>query len=300
VLGLLPGGTGDRKTRIDPLPALLAVTALGSMVSMMHGTLSHGWVSAHTSWWLLVAAVSGATAVWTGRRSSAPLLPGSLLRDRAVVVADLSGALVGAALLGTFYFVSLHLQQVLGYSPMQAGWAYLPLVGGLVLAAGVGSAALPRFGARPVLVLGLVGCAKGLLLLAWLGIDSERSSFWTSLLPGLLVTGLGLGLAFVALTATAIPSEGAVAESTASGAASGLYNTALQVGGALGIAVLATVATARTDVLLGQGVSAAQALTTGRDLALVVAAGTLLAGAALAWRMPAAAGRSTETDSMAA
>jgi len=300
VLGLLPGGTGDRKTRIDPLPALLAVTALGSMVSMMHGTLSHGWVSAHTSWWLLVAAVSGATAVWTGRRSSAPLLPGSLLRDRAVVVADLSGALVGAALLGTFYFVSLHLQQVLGYSPMQAGWAYLPLVGGLVLAAGVGSAALPRFGARPVLVLGLVGCAKGLLLLAWLGIDSERSSFWTSLLPGLLVTGLGLGLAFVALTATAIPSEGAVAESTASGAASGLYNTALQVGGALGIAVLATVATARADVLLGQGVSAAQALTTGRDLALVVAAGTLLAGAALAWRMPAAAGRSTETDSMAA
>ena len=299
VLVLLPGGTGDRETRIDPLPALLAVTALGSTVSMMHGTLSHGWVSSETAGWLLVAAVSGATAVWTSRRSSAPLLPGSLLRDRAVVVADLSGALVGAALLGTFYFVSLHLQQVLGYSPMQAGWSYLPLVGGLVLAAGIGSAALPRFGARPVLVLGLVGCSTGLFLLAWLGIDSERSSFWTSLLPGLLVTGLGLGLAFVALTATAIPGEGTDGESSASGAASGLYNTALQVGGALGIAVLATVATARTDVMLSQGVSAAQAVTTGRDLALVVAAVTLLAGAALALRMPAAAGRSTETDNMA-
>ena len=219
MLVLLPGGPGDRRTRIDPLPALLAVTALGSTVSMMHGTLSHGWVSSETAGWLLVAAVSGATTVWTSRRSSAPLLPGSLLRDRAVVVADLSGALVGAALLGTFYFVSLHLQQVLGYSPMQAGWTYLPLVGGLVLAAGIGSAALPRFGARPILVLGLAGCSKGLLLLAWLGIDSERSSFWTSLLPGLLVTGLGLGLAFVALTATAIPGEGTDGESTASGAA---------------------------------------------------------------------------------
>jgi hypothetical protein len=299
VLVLLPGGTGDRQTRIDPLPAVLAVTALGSTVSMMHGTLSHGWVSAETAGWLLVAAVSGATAVWTSRRSSAPLLPASLLRNRAVVVADLSGALVGAALLGTFYFVSLHLQQVLGYSPMQAGWAYLPLVGGLVLAAGIGSAALPQFGARPVLVLGLVGCSKGLLLLAWLGVDSARSSFWTSLLPGLLVTGLGLGLAFVALTATAIPREGTDGEDTASGAASGLYNTALQVGGALGIAVLATVATARTDVMLSQGVPAAQAVTTGRDLALVVAAVTLLAGAALALCMPAAAGRSTETDNMA-
>jgi hypothetical protein len=202
---------------------------------------------------------------------------------------------VGAALLGTFYFVSLHLQQVLGYSPIQAGWSYLPLVGGLVLAAGIGSAAVPRFGARPVLVLGLVGCAKGLLLLSWLGIDAERSSFWTSLLPGLLVTGTGLGLAFVALTATAVPGG----EGTGSGAASGLYNTALQVGGALGIGVLATVATARADVLLAQGVSGAQALATGRDLALVVAAGMLVAGAALAWRMPAAAGRSTGGDSMA-
>ena len=103
----------------------------------------------------------------------------------------------------------------------------------------------------------------------------------------------------MSLTATAIPGKGADGESTASGAASGLYNTALQVGGALGIAALATVATARTDVMLSQGVSAAQAVTTGRDLALVVAAVTLLAGAALALRMPAAAGRSTETDSTA-
>ena len=217
-----------------------------------------------------------------------------------MVVADVSGALVGAALLGTFYFVSLHLQQILGYSPVQAGWSYLPLVGGLVVAAGVGSAAVPRVGARPVLVLGLAGCAKGLLLLAWLGIGPERSSFWTSLLPGLLVTGLGLGLAFVALTATAIPAGEVTSDAgIGSGAASGLYNTAVQVGGALGIAVLTTVATARADVMLAHGVPAAEALATGRDLALVVAAGMLLAGAAFALLMPAAAGRSSSGDNMA-
>jgi len=216
------------------------------------------------------------------------LVPGALLRDRAVVVADLSGALVGAALLGTFYFVSLHLQQVLGYYPLQAGWSYLPLVGGLVVAAGVGSAALRRFGARPLLCLGMVGCAMGLLLLAWLGIEGERSPFWSSLMPGLVVTGLGLGLAFVALTATAIPDG----DPTGSGAASGLYNTAVQIGGALGIAVLAAIATSRADALRGHGVSAAEALATGREQALVVAAVLLLAGAALARLMPREAARS--------
>ncbi len=296
VLALLPGGTGNRAVRIDPVPALLAVTALGSTIVALHGTLEHGWTSLYTVTWLLVATFAGAAAIRAGRRSTAPLLPRALLRDRAVVVADLSGALVGAALLGTFYFVSLHLQQVLGYSPLQAGLSYLPLVGGLVVAAGAGSAALPRFGARPVLALGFLGCAKGLLLLAWLGIEPERSGFATSLLPGLVVTGLGLGLAFVALTAVAVPGG----EGGDGGAASGLYNTAVQVGGALGIAVLATLATARADRLAEQGTSVAYAVASGRDLALVVAAVLLVCGAGLAGLMPASAGRSTSDATMAA
>ena len=253
---LLPGGTGDRRIRIDPVPAVSTVAALGATITALHGTLEHGWASAYTAAWLAGAGLAGALAVGTGRRSSAPLLPRSLLRDRVVVLADASGAVVGAALMGTFYFVSLHLQQVLGYSPLQAGWSYLPLVAGLVLAAGAGSAVLPRSGARPLLVLGLAGCAAGLVLLARLGIEPERSSFWSSLLPGLLVSGCGLGLAFVALTATAVPGgEGS------GGAASGLYNTAVQVGGALGIAVLATVATARTESLVARG--ATRPLTAG-------------------------------------
>lgn len=291
VLALLPGGTGDRSARIEPAGALLATGSLTSLVWALHGTLDHGWASATSSSWLAVAVALGVGCVIVSRRSPTPLVPRSLLRDRAVLVADLSGLLVGAALMGTFFFVSLHLQQVLGYSPLHAAWAYLPLVAGLIVAAGVGSGLLPRLGARPVLVAGFVGCAKGLVLLAVLGLDTERSPFATSLLPGLVVAGMGLGLAFVALTSTAVPGgEGA----TGGGVASGLYNTAVQVGGALGLAVLTTVATARSDALVGSGTPLPEAVTAGRDLALYVAAGVLVAGAGLAALMPARAGRSAD------
>jgi predicted MFS family arabinose efflux permease len=285
---LLPGGTGDRRVRVEPASALLAVVATVATVWSLHGTLTHGWWSVHTAAWLAVALGALVGCVVVARRGRAPLVPVSLLRDRAVVVADLCGALVGAALLGTFYFVSLHLQQVLGYAPMQAAWSYLPLVAGLVLSAGVGSGVLPRVGARPLLVAGMAGCAAGLLLLAALGIEDHRSAFATSLLPGLAVSGLGLGLAFVALTATAVPGGEGTSDG---GAASGLYNTALQVGGALGIAVLATIATARMQSRVEDGLTVARAVTEGRDLALVVASALLLLGVLLALRMPRAAGR---------
>ncbi len=293
VLVLLPGGTGDRGVRIEPWGALLAVLAAASLVWSLHGTLDHGWLSAHTAVWLAVAALALLGCVLVARSGRAPLVPTALLRDRAVVVADLCGALVGAALLGTFYFVSLHLQQVLGYSPMQAAWSYLPLVAGLVFAAGIGSGLLPRTGARPLLVLGMAACAAGLVLLALLGVEDHRTTFATSLLPGLSVSGVGLGLAFVALTVAAVPGgEG----STGGGAASGLYNTALQIGGALGIAVLATTATSRMQSLVADGVPALRAVTEGRDLALFVAAGLLLAGIGVALRMPREAGRAARVD----
>ncbi len=295
VLALLPGRTGDRRVRIDPVPAVVGVGALLLTVWALHGTLEHGWLSAPTAGWLALAAMAGTAAVVLGRRSPAPLVPASLLSDRAVLVADASGALVGAALLGTFYFVSLHLQQVLGYSPLQAGWSYLPLVAGLVVAAGVGSSAVPRVGARPVLATGMATCAGGLVLLARLGLTPTRGAFWSTLLPGLLVIGLGLGLAFVALTSTALPGGEGTADS---GAAGGLYNTAIQVGGALGLAVLAAVAAGRTEARLADGALDAEALADGRGLALMVAAGALLAGVALACLMPARAGRAPRDGTM--
>jgi predicted MFS family arabinose efflux permease len=271
---------------------VLGVAGLVCLTWALHGVPEHGWSSTGTVLGLVGAGGALVACVRAGRRSGAPLVPGSLLRDRAVMVSDACGAVVGAALMGTFYFLSLHLQQVQGYSPSQAAWSYLPLVGGLVLAAGVGSAVLPRVGSRPLLVLGQVGCAKGLVLLAVLGLSAERTGFWTGLLPGLLVSGAGLGLAFVALTATAVPGGEGAADG---GVASGLYNTSVQVGGALGIAVLSGVARARTEAAAAAE-PLREAVTSGRVTALLVGAGVLVLGAALASFLPREAGRRAGTD----
>ncbi len=292
VRSLLPGGTGSRTVRIEPLGALLATLALVGGVLALNGTLDHGWWSTRTLGVGGAALLALLLAVRAWRVGSAPLVPAELLHDRAVLVSDGCAMLTGASLLGTFYFVSLHLQEVLGYTPLQAAWAYLPLVGGLILAAGAASPLVPRVGVRPVLVAGMATCGGGLALLAALGLSASRQPFWTSLFPGLFVTGLGLGLAFVSLTVTAIPGG---EQSADGGIASGLYNTALQVGGALGIAVLATVATARTRALVAAGQAAVEALVAGRTLALYAGAGLLLAGAALALLLPRRSGMARDT-----
>lgn len=292
VLALLPGGTGDRRIRIEPLGALSATVGLVCAVQALNGTLEHGWLSTHTAGFSVAALALLALAAGAWRHGDAPLVPLTLLRDRAVMVSNGCAMLTGAGLLGTFYFVSLHLQEVLGYTPMQVAGAYLPLVVGLVFAAGVASPLVPRLGARPILVTGMLACALGLGTLGGLGMTAHRESFWASLLPGLLVCGLGLGLAFVSLTVTAIPGG---EQTSDGGAASGLYNTALQVGGAIGIAVLATVASSRAGSVLGQGGSPAEALASGRALALFVASALLLCGVALARALPPHAGCSGDT-----
>jgi MFS family permease len=294
VLALLPGGTGDRNIRIEPLGALLATLGLSTAVYALHGTLEHGWTSGHTVLLGLAAAAAFALAAATWRRAAAPLVPATLLRDRQVLVSDGCAVLTGGAMLGTFYFVSLQLQGVLGYTPVGTAMAYLPLLGGLVLAAGLASPLVPRVGVRPVLVAGMLCCGGGLALLGRLGMTVQRDGYWSSLAPGLAVCGLGLGLAFVSLTVTAVPGG---EQSADGGVASGLYNTALQVGGALGVAGLATVSTGRAGDLLEMGRSAAEAVTEGRVLALYVAAGLMGAGTALAALLPAAAGRSAGAGS---
>ena len=288
VLALLPGGTGDRRIRIEPMSALLATAGLALAVYSLHDTVAHGWLSARTT--LLITC---SIFCWCWRPSSGDAVtprssPRALLRNRQVLVSDGCAMLTGGALMGTFYFVSLHLQQVLGYSPVEAALAYLPLVGGLIVAAGVGSPLVPRLGVRPVLAAGMASCAAGLALLATLGMSFERDAFLLTLAPGLVVCGLGLGLAFVSLTVTAIPGG---EETGDDGVASGLYNTALQVGGAIGIAVLAAVSRSRADQLQAAGHTAAEAVTGGRTLAILVAVGLMVAGVGLAWMLPPEAGR---------
>lgn len=293
VLVLLPGGTGDRCIRIEPMSALLATAGLTMAVYTLHDTVEHGWLSARTALLLTCATTVIVLAAVVWRRSDAPLVPATLLKDRQILVSDGCALLTGGALLGTFYFVSLHLQQVLGYSPLEAAFAYLPLVAGLIVAAGAGSPLVPRIGVRPVLAAGMAGCAAGLALLAVLGMSMDRDAFLLTLAPGLLVCGLGLGLAFVSLTVTAIPGGQGTGDD---GVASGLYNTATQVGGAIGIAVLAAVSARRADQLQAAGQTAAEAVTGGRTLALLFAAGLMVAGVGLAWMLPSEAGRGSSCE----
>ncbi len=291
VRALLPGGGGDPAVRIELLPAASATLGLVAGLHTLDVTAEHGLAAGASLAWAAVAGSLLAVAVTVQLRGRAPLVPHALLRDRAVVVSDVAALLVGAALLGTFFFLSLHLQQVLGWSPLHTAFGYLPLIGALVVAAAVGSSLLPRTGARPVLAAGIVLCATGLGLLARLGLGGD--GHYGSFLPGLLVAGLGLGLAMVALTVGAVPAHGQEGAAEG-GAASGLYNTALQVGGAVGVASLAALADARARALappVGDVVAEVAALTAGRQLAMTVAAVALLAGAAVALALPARTGR---------
>jgi predicted MFS family arabinose efflux permease len=168
--------------------------------------------------------------------------------------------LVGAGLFAMFFFNSLYLQRVLGYGPLDAGLAFLPFTGGIILSAGFASKYAPRFGVRPVAIGGMIVTALGMLLLTQLPVDG---TYVTNVLPALVLVSLGLGCVFVPLTLVA--TTGLVNEDQ--GLASGLFNTSQQIGGALGLAILATFAASRTANVTG--VSQSQALVDGFHVAFL-------------------------------
>ncbi len=296
VARLLPEARGSRADRIEPLGALATTAALLLGVHLLDAVRVHGWTARTVLVEALVVLALAAVAARAHRSAATPFVPAALLRDRAVLVSDGCALLAGAALLATFFFLSLHLQQALGYRPLTTAFAYLPMIVSLALAAGLASAAVSRVGVRPVLVAGMAVSSVGLTLLGLRALGDPQPGYAAGVLPGLVVTGVGLGLAFVALTVAAVPGgEGG----EGSGAASGLYNTALQLGGALGVAALATVAHARTDTLLAGGADPAAAVAAGRSLALLTGSGVLAAAVALALLMPAAAGRTPSTSEVA-
>ena len=213
------------------------------------------------------------------RRSRAPLAPLGIFRNRAVSSANVIGLLVGASLFSMFYFISLYLQQVLGFSALRAGVSYLPLAVSIILAAGIASALVQRVGTKPVLVGGLALIVAGLLLFSGVSVDGSFSG--DVLLPSIIVA-FGLGFSFVPLTITAVSGV----KAAEAGLASGLINTAQQVGGALGLAILSTVATSRTGDVMSAARGARDALpgalTEGFQAAFAVGAGFAALGIVLA------------------
>ena len=240
----VPESRSELSDRTFDLPGAVSVTAgLVVLVFAIVKSNSYGWGSPRTIGLLAAGVVLLAGFLALERRSPAPLVRLSIFRLRSLAAADLTLLLTAAAVFATFFFVSLYLQQVLGYRPLSAGAAFLPFSAGIATGATVARKLVPRLGVRAVPVIGLALATAGMIVLTQL---PEYGRYASNLLPGLLPLGLGLGLTFVPITlagTSEVSSEDA-------GLASGLLNTAQQVGGSIGLAILSTLAASRTTSLL--------------------------------------------------
>jgi EmrB/QacA subfamily drug resistance transporter len=275
---LLLESRADDGTKGFDLPGAVTITAgLALLVYAVVDAVNVGWGSTSTVLRLAGAAVLIISFIAIERRQRHPLLPFSIFRLRTLRGADVVGLLIGMSLFSMFFFISLYLQDVLHFSPIKAGLSYLPLAFGIILSAGAASQLATRMGFKPTLIAGLLMIAGGLL---WFSrVRAPGGSYAADVLgPSLLAAG-GLGFSFVPVTIAAVtgvrPHE--------AGLASGLINTSQQVGGALGLAILATLANSRTQSLLHAGVhNPSVALTKGFDRAFLAGAGFAVAGAILA------------------
>jgi EmrB/QacA subfamily drug resistance transporter len=254
-----------------------ATTVTAGLVVLVYGIVkaqSYGWGSGRTIGTLALGAALLAIFVAIERRSPAPLMRLSIFRVRTLAVADTVLLLVASGMFGMFFFASLYVQQVLGYSPLQAGLAFLPITAGIVIGAGIAQGLIKRLGVRNVSVIGITLAAAGL---AWLTRLPVHGTYLTDLLAGLFPMSIGMGLTFVPIT---LLGTGGVAPEDA-GLASGLFNTAQQVGGSLGLAILSTIAATQTTDLLHAGHTVLAARVSGYQAAFAAAAVMLAAGAVI-------------------
>jgi EmrB/QacA subfamily drug resistance transporter len=245
-----------------------ATTVTAGLMFLVYGltqSTNNGWTSGKTIGALSAAAALIATFVFVEARSRSPLVPLSFFRKRTPTGANVIGFGLGTMIFGVFFMLSLYMQQVLGYSAMQTGVGYLAVALTAVVAAGASQALVTKLGVKPVLMSGMVLLGLGL---AFFSQVSVGGSYVGDLLPGFLLIGVGMGFSFVPISIAAL----AGITSTEAGLASGLINTSQQIGGALGIAILATVSTTRSDNLLANGTERAAALTGGFSIAFWVAA----------------------------
>ena len=267
------------KARLANFDALGAFLVTGGMLLLVYSLVKapdFGWGAARTIGGLAVAATLLAGFVVNELRVRNPLVPMEILRVKGVAVADVTQLITAAGFLPMFFFLTLYMQTVLGYSPIQTGLAYLPLTGGFIIATSISSQLFARIGTKPVIVVGAVIASVGLYLLSRIPVDG---SYVSDILPGLLIASIGLGGVFVGATTAA---NAGVSEDKA-GLAAGLLNTGTQLGAALGLAIFSALATERTSSVLQAGHSTvAHAATEGFQLALLTGAFFLLAAGGVA------------------
>jgi EmrB/QacA subfamily drug resistance transporter len=273
---LLEDSRDQSRASFDIAGAVSVTAGLALLVYTLVDANDAGWGSTQT---LVLGGISLFLLVlflFIESRQRHPLMPFSIFRLRTLRGANVIGLLLGMSLFSMFFFISLYMQQVLGYEPLKAGLAYLPLATLIILSAGAASQLVTRVGFKPTLIAGLLFVAAGLV---WFGQVSPGGGYVSDVLFPSMLAAVGLGLAFVPVTIAAVTNV----KPDEAGLASGLINTSQQVGGALGLAVLATVATGRTDNVFASGErNPAVALTEGFQDAFLVGAGMAILAALLA------------------
>jgi EmrB/QacA subfamily drug resistance transporter len=263
-LRLLPAVGPTATGRVDYAGAVTVTTALMLATYAIVNGNQEGWTSFQTIGLLVAAVLLIAVFLTIESRVSAPLMPLRLFRLRNVATANVVGVLWAAAMFAWFFLSALYLQLVLGYSPLEVGLAFLPstLIMG-VFSLGLSAKLVMRFGIRPPLVVGLSLATVGLLLFTRAPVDGD---FWVDVLPSMILLGFGAGMAFNPLLLAAMNDV----DTSESGLASGLVNTSFMMGGALGLAILASLAASRTESLRESGDGRLEALTGGYHTAFLV------------------------------
>jgi EmrB/QacA subfamily drug resistance transporter len=268
---LLAESRDTRAQGFDAIGALLVTAGLSLLVLGITQGYGWGWGSAETIAVFVAAAILLLAFVGWEQRAQDPLVPFSIFRLQTLAAANIVGFILGTALFAMFLMLTLYMQQVLGLSPLETGVGYLAVAGTAIIWANVAAAAVTRVGVKPALVFGMTMMTVGLLTFTQV---SPGGSYWTDLFPGFLIIGLGMPFAYVPVTIAAV----AGTRQDEAGLASGLINTSQQIGGAVGIAILSTIAVTTTTDDLGAGTQQAVALTNGFAAAFWAGAAIAFAG----------------------
>jgi|SoiMethySBSTD1v2_1073268.scaffolds.fasta_scaffold46195_3 EmrB/QacA subfamily drug resistance transporter len=269
---LLTESRDARVTSFDAGGAVLVTGGLSSLVYAITQAGQDGWLAGRTLTFFGLAAVLLVSFVVWELRQDEPLMRFGILRTRTIAGANVASFILGTAMFSMFLMLTLYMQQVLHYSPMRTGVAYLAVAGTAIVWSTVAAQLVTRIGVKPVLVVGMTSLTAGLIYFTQVSVGG---SYVTDLLPGFLLTGLGIGFAFVPISIAAL----AGVRPNEAGLASGLFNTSQQIGGALGIAALSTIASSHTDSALASGTAVPNALVDGFTAAFV--AGAIVAAAGI-------------------
>src|SRR3989442_5822793 len=264
----------SRDTNVKTFDVPGAVLVTGGLVSLVYAITQsgrYGWTSGRTLGVFAVSLVLLVGFVLWERRHAEPLMRFGILRTRTVAGANVGGVILRTATVSMFLMLTPYMQQVLRESPIKTGVAYLAVAGSAILWSAVAAQLVNRIGVKPVLVTGMVALTSGLVYFTQV---SVHGTYLSDLLPGFLLVGVGLGFSFVPISIAAL----AGVRPAEAGLASGLFNTTQQIGGALGIAVLSTIATSRTSHALADGTALPSALVHGFTGAFVVGAGIAAVG----------------------